>query len=393
MSAKWNVAVYMAGNNSLSDAASVDLAEIEKAGASDEVAVCVFVKQEGGGGARRMVIGSDHVEQLGDVDSGDPQTVVDFVRWAMKTAPGERQAVVLWNHGGGFRTSDLDPTHAAVRGKGERALFTTTIRKILSLDGKRDREIAIDDATSHSLDTIEMGRVCKLLAREHGRPLELLGMDACLMSNLEVAYQVRADVAHIVGSEELEPGAGWPYDRALKDLGKDPGMDGAALGKVVVDRYVESYRSQRNVWPITQCAVATEGVEKLTRPLDALVEALTAALPDAWPALYRAQTSAVQFELDLVDLGSLCERLVDAGISDAVSEAAGEVQAALKPDGYVLAEGHLGNQVEGATGISVYLPAPSAPALATPYSQLEFAKRHRWDDLLEAYRKAVRAPQ
>ena len=40
--------------------------------------------------------------------------------------------------------------------------------------------------------------------------IDLLGMDACLMSTLEVAYQTRANAVNVVGSEELEPGDGWP---------------------------------------------------------------------------------------------------------------------------------------------------------------------------------------
>ena len=45
MPAKWTVMVYMAGNNSLSGAATVDLAELRKVGSTAAVQVAAFVKQ------------------------------------------------------------------------------------------------------------------------------------------------------------------------------------------------------------------------------------------------------------------------------------------------------------------------------------------------------------
>jgi hypothetical protein len=107
MSAKWTFAVFMAGNNNLSHVAGIHLDEMRQVGSSDDVKVCAFVKQADGSGARRLVVGrstgDEDVEELGDLDSGDPQTVVDFFRWTIATAPADRYAFILWNHGGGWR--------------------------------------------------------------------------------------------------------------------------------------------------------------------------------------------------------------------------------------------------------------------------------------------------
>src|SRR4051812_3995837 len=403
MPAAWTVMVYMAGNNSLSDAAGIDLEELRQVGSSDRVKATVFVKREDGAGASRMVVerNGDHeeVEQLGQLDSGDPQTVVDFVRWSIKTAPADRYALVLWNHGGGWRAGDLDQIYAHVRGEDTgnrdarseinrradqaiaRAMFTTTVEHVLGLASRAQREICSDDATGHSLDTIELGRVCRAVKQELGRPLDVLGMDACLMSNLEVAYQVRGSVGHVVGSEELEPGAGWPYQLVLGDLQADPDMDGARFTTSVVQRYVESYQGDKRSWPITQCAIATEGVEHLSAALDGLSEALRAELGQSWPQLLQAQTNAVRFQFDLVDLASLCDRLGKASVSEQTRSAAQAVEDALTPNGYVIAEGHLGDEVDGCRGVSVYLPAPT-DGVSDQYQHLAFARRHHWDELL-----------
>ena len=44
----------------------------------------------------------------------------------------------------------------------------------------------------------------RVLAKGHeeiGKPFDLLGMDACLMSTLEVAYQTRANALNVVGAK------------------------------------------------------------------------------------------------------------------------------------------------------------------------------------------------
>jgi Clostripain family len=45
----------------------------------------------------------------------------------------------------------------------------------------------------------------------------------------------------MVASEELEPGNGWNYTPLLTAFTKNPAMDGATLGKIVVDTYRDYY--------------------------------------------------------------------------------------------------------------------------------------------------------
>src|SRR5262249_8101206 len=70
---------------------------------------------------------------------------------------------------------------------------------------------------------------------------ELIGFDACLMGNFEVA-KAMAPYGHVlVASEEVEPGSGWDYTPIIDALNKSPQMDGVALGHVIVDTYRESF--------------------------------------------------------------------------------------------------------------------------------------------------------
>src|SRR5262245_20060019 len=294
--AKWTFMVYVAGYNNLSPFATKDLNEMRKVGSSDEVKVAAFVKQLTGGGAHHLIVGKNGQgelkEDVGDKDSGSPQTMLDFIRWAKEKAPAERYALVVWNHGSGWDPLDFDQLYSEVRAaRGRngfnpreladrsrtqiaRSVFTSSVVEVLSLETTLQRAIATDDGSGHSLDTIELARVVAKAREELGGPLELLGMDACLMSCLEVAFEAEHDLRAVVGSEELEPGDGWPYADILGDLAANPDMDGPALGKAVVERYIESYEARQDQWPVTMCAIHAKGIDPFSKALDALSRAL-----------------------------------------------------------------------------------------------------------------------
>ena len=74
-----------------------------------------------------------------------------------------------------------------------RALFKTTIATAIRA-GSQQRAIAFDDTSKDFLDNIETKKVLAAVTKDLGRPIDILGMDACLMSMAEVAYQIRDSV-------------------------------------------------------------------------------------------------------------------------------------------------------------------------------------------------------
>ena len=412
MAAKWTFMVYMAGFNNLTDFATLDLEEMRKVGSTDDVKVAVFIKRLDSPDALHIIVGKGGVgeteETIANADSGDPQTMLDFVRWTDEKAPAEKYALVVWNHGSGWGVGDLDQLYSEVRAERgdvgvtprelglrstqdiDLSLFKKTVKEILGMPTAGLRAIASDDGTGHSLDTIELGNVLAAAAKELGGPLALLGMDACLMSTLEVAFQARASVQAVVGSEELEPGDGWPYTEILRDLSGNPAMTGAELGAAVVGRYVESYQHRDNQWPITQAAVQTAHLDEFAGVIDDLATAMQAHLTETGNGtkILRAQSKSTTFTGDLVDLRTFCNALIAGGVDESVEAAAHHVLAELEPGRYVVAEGHLGPTVEGCGGISLYFPSP-LDGISKYYQDLDFAERG-WDDFLSGYQRAIR---
>lgn len=413
MHASWTVMVYLAGFNNLSAFALKDLDEMRAVGSTDDVRIVTFAKHQATAGARRTIMQRDGIgetpEELGDIDSGSPQTLLDFVRWAAREAPADRYALVVWNHGSGWQPDDLNQLYAEVRDRyGDtgvsgrelamrssqqiaHSLFGTTVQRVLELSSPEDRGIASDDGTGHSLDTIELAKVLAKASAELGGPLDLLGMDACLMSNHEVSYQSRDSVRAIVGSEDLEPGDGWPYTAILSRLVADPAQTGADLGAVVVEEYLRSYADGTDT--VTQCAVDVSKLAPVTAAFEAFTGSLRAVLADEdqRAAIATAHRGSVRFQGQLVDVRSLCRNLLRTRVADPVKDAARALDAALEPGGYVVAEGHRGTSVNGAGGITVYFPS-LYDHVSAYYKDLRFAEETGWDDFLRGFQEASRLP-
>lgn len=406
--AKWTFMVYMAGDNNLSSAGDHDLVEMRSVGSTDDVNVVVEFDNEGAHGTRRYHIqkngSGERAETLGETDSGDPTVLLDFVSWAAASYPAERYGLVLWNHGGGWEPSEIDRIARSV-GSGDystreasersatplgRAFFRPTLETIFNLPSASERAICSDDGSGHSLDTVELGNVLAAIVQLLGQPLDLLGMDACLMSNFEVAYQAQPYARYMVASEENEPNQGWPYDAVLGELTANPDAPTEVLAAHIVEAYLRSYLDRGYTNPVTQSAFDLTRAGPVADKLDALADAVIADLPAGVMALWSAQREAARFwHNTLWDVTHFCEELEKATASQAVREASQAVRASLEPgpENFILAERHSGDKVARCGGLTIYLISPLTD-ISRFYADLEFARKHRWLQMLKAYHAA-----
>jgi hypothetical protein len=236
---------------------------------------------------------------------------------------------------------------------------------------------------------VELGKVLDLAVDKIGQPIDLLGMDACLMSNLEVAYQARDTVSYIVASEENEPFDGWSYNSVLARLTAEPEIPTNDFAAHIVDAYIKSYADWDYV--VTQTALDVSKLEQLTHPLDELVDALLAHMPEAAFEIWTAQrkTTAKFWHNTLWDITHFCEMLAQDTNSEAVKNAAQQVLMAHQTGAgnFVVAEAHRGDKVARCGGVTIYLMPPPSE-ISRYYDDLDFANDHRWPDLLKAYHQA-----
>ncbi len=399
----WTFMVYLAGDNNLEDYASKDLREMKQVGSTTDVAVVAQLDRMSDQVTRRFYLRpgtsltADIVAKLPETDTGDPATLIDFVGWAAEQYPAQHYALVLWNHGSGWKEDDVyqaaqrtgtQPriTRQVMRGiaaRKRRALFRTSLEWYVQ---NPERAIAYDDSSEDFLDNAELKRVLEQVREKTGRPLDLLGFDACLMNMLEVHYELRGLAGTIAGSQELEPGDGWPYNDILGALVQQPGMTPDRLGEQIVGAYTDYYEQNYPDVAVTQSAIAPSQLDSTVSAVDRLAKALLAvsSMQKLGGLIYAACRSAQKFnDPDYFDLADLCRALVVADAHGTVGTAAqGVVDALLGAGTPVLLSRTHGKQVDKATGLSIYLPSRTLSPL---YQNLDFAGASDWSRFLSHF--------
>jgi hypothetical protein len=255
--ADWTLLVYMIGNNNLSRAAWADMNEMESVGSTSTVNVVAEVEFSQTyswnlsdnllGTTFRLPVSSDdnptsapsfaNAEQLGDVNMSDPRQLTQFVTWGVEHYPAKHYALVMWNHGAGYKE-------------------------------------AFTDGSNHmSLKDIIAG------IRNSGVHMDIVAYDACLMGMHEVAYATRGVADVMIGSEEIEPGGGYPYGAFLQKLVARSTMTATELATAIVDDYTVSYSTSYRRYSVTNAVYDLSKVEESHDHLSDLAGALRRDLP------------------------------------------------------------------------------------------------------------------
>lgn len=302
-SGDWAIYWYLCGSDLESESgfASEDLAELMEVTLPENVKVII---QTGGSSTwhndfvdasklQRFVYDSEGLELVDEqplASMGDKQTLYDFLDFASTNYPADKIAVLFWNHGGG-----------SVSGAEFDELYDNDS---LTLD-------EMQEAFSNVWDVLE-----------DDPPLELIGFDTCLMATIDVAATFSGIAEYLVASEELEPANGWQYSQWIGALAADPGMDGAALGKVICDSYYAGCEEIGTEKDITLSVTDLTKVGPLIEAYDAFgAECLVAAMEDTafLPQFARAAHKSENYGgntkeqgyTNMVDLGDLARQASD----------------------------------------------------------------------------------
>jgi hypothetical protein len=416
----WLVMMYQdADDQVLEQDICLDVNEAEKAGSSDRVKVVAQLDRYNGAysgdgnwtGTKRFLISKDdnlgqlrsqEVAELGEVNMSSGKTLVDFATWAIKTYPADRYALILSDHGMGWPGgwSDSSP-----KGSGDPNIpLEARLGDMLYLNELDDSLGQIRAATG--LDKFD-----------------LVGLDACLMAQLEVFTALQPHARYAVASQEVEPSLGWAYTGFLQGLVQNPDMDGGLLGRLIVESYVEADQRildsgaradlqgqgspfgglfgqvqqstpEQLVYEFGQgstlTAVDLGKIGALNTSLNKLVFNLQQSNQQilASSRTYAQNFTSVfgdQVPPSYIDLGNFLQILEQKGASADVTQAANAVLSAIK--NAVVAEKH-GSQKPGSTGIAIYFPNSqlyqNAISGAQSYTAIasRFVTQSLWDDFL-----------
>lgn len=378
----------------------IDVNEAEKVGSTDRVKIVVQLDRynaafDGDGDwttAKRFYltqdddmdqIKSEEVADLGEVDMADPNTLVDFVSWAASTYPADKYVLIISDHGGGWTGIAWDPDPPNPESE-------------LS-DGMEINEL--DEALQ------------KIQATTGVQKFELIGLDACLMGQLEVFAALAPYARYAVASEEVVPALGFAYSGFLGALEMNPAMSGADLAKAVVSTYIEQDQrvmdeklrgrdwegevttQEASDYEIAETTISAVDLTTFTELNIALGNLVTAMAKIDQGVVAAARTYTHPFYnifTDLyppsfIDLLHFAQMMQAKSDSAEVKQAADGLIAAVKQ--VIVAEKH-GPGIPAANGIAIYFPNSGLYGTddggydAYIANANRFAKDGIWDDFL-----------
>ncbi len=234
---KWTVMLYQdADDQILEQDIYLDLNEVERVGSSDQVQIVSQIDRFRGAftgdgnwtSTRRYHITKDNdlqrvnselVEDMGELNMAEGNTLTDFVAWAAQTYPADHYVLILSDHGMGWPGGFSDPA------PGGKDPSRVPLNSVLS-----DDQLYMMELENTLADISQKTNIGKF---------EIIGMDACLMGHLEVLSALEPYARYAVLSQETEPALGWAYTGFLQTLVDQPGMSGADLSKEIVRSYIQ----------------------------------------------------------------------------------------------------------------------------------------------------------
>src|SRR5688572_8535103 len=221
MERKWTIMVYMAGDNNLAEEMIGALQDIKAAERHE--AFTAVARFDSGGPLREFAIGKDTKQ-----DGGLKLTNVDFPKKTIKVIKD------------GYEI-EKEVTLRRIRPLVADFIVDTILKYpadnyMLVLSGHGSGAVGDFLASSRRRSSLSVADLESILKEVHDefhtpqgahydkkddykkKKIDILGMDSCLMSMAEVAYEVRQHVEYLVGAEGFEPNTGWPYGRLLLGL-------------------------------------------------------------------------------------------------------------------------------------------------------------------------------
>ncbi|MGQ9706092.1 MAG: clostripain-related cysteine peptidase [bacterium] len=232
-SADWTIIVYLDADNDLHIAGLDDVNEMESCQDSEDVNIIVLF--DGNGNGDSVIYEIQHDDDMNRItspivddggvvipdnrecDMGDWETLNRFTNWSVERYPAEHYLIDLWDHGTGiFFLND---------GNYLRPLF---------------KGFCWDNHGTGPIYLWEIDKVLKKLKSKIGRKVDIVGFDACVLGQIETAYQLKDWTNIVVASEASEPEDGWDYT-AFDNVRKNPYISPRQLATDIVDCYLKSY--------------------------------------------------------------------------------------------------------------------------------------------------------
>lgn len=362
---EWTVLVYMMADNEQDGAALRDLNQMEAAGESVRVNVVAQVdRAEGAGewsGARRYEIHHDEdlaeiasplQEDLGETNTGDPDSLSEFVAWGVQNYPANRYALLLWDQGGNWAALGSDGSHEG--------------------DALPAPDLA--GALQRGLEQTDRSR------------LDLIGFDVPFSSHVQIYDAVHPFATVAVATPEVV--SGWAYQSWLQSLFTQPSKSAQQLALEIAG----ATGVELAVVNLAAYGAVSQAWSALASELMANPEAFAAA-KDARDGAVRTTmpVTAGDTEDSLVDLWHFASILSERSSEGAITVVARQLMQALEGVAVAAEEG-AAESLQGEEAAARPVVAFSFPSSAEQYIREQLPPDlSTWNEFLQQYFAAAEA--
>ncbi len=367
---KWTVLLYSAADTNLERYQLSDVAELEGVGSNNNMNLVAQLDRGknpsslsgGWPGCKRFYldnanhkpgdkqnITSPALADLGQVNMSDPKVLADFIEWGVKNYPAENYMLVMSDHGGAWVGAMQDYSH----------------KGFMSIPQLKEGLAAAEKAT--------------------GEKIDVLGFDACVMANTEVADELKDSVDYMVASEKTIGGDGWTYNgifssKTIQNLQKALDTKFTISPEEVAKKIIKDSTG----WASTETlsAIDMSKMKDVTSASDAFAkELLAGGMTQA--DLKELARKSKDFD-GFTDQYDFVEKIINSPKADDKLKTAGKaVMDAIK--NAVIAEEHASSE-NGAHGLTVQTYGDGlgfGGVNSSKYQELQFAKNTQWDEAIQ----------
>lgn len=265
----------------------------------------------------------------GELDTGSPLTLSDFVSWGIQSYPADHYALVLDDHGSGLGGGLCDDNGGP--------------------------------GCASKMSLAEMKLALATIYDQTGETMDVLYMAMCLMGMIEDAYQFRDYTDFYVANENIQT----TYTNYLTGL--DASLMPAQLATLFANNYAGEMTSRNKAYTISVVDIAN--LPPLVEAVDQLAEALLAEIDEVAPTLFSLASLVQRYDnkaprgitpadtyADLYDLANLIAQNL-GGHPDIVAASQAVMDAV---DMAVMYESHASTpatNLDNSHGISIFFPA------------------------------------
>ncbi len=387
----WTLLVFLNGKSDLDSWGKSDVNEMEQVGSNERLNVVVQWGSLAQGKTQRLYVQKDEqpnqvtspvIQDMGKVDMGDHRELTSFIEWGAAHYPAKKYFVAVWNHGTGWHDGGVGRRGGLMR--------------------LQPFDISFDYETGNRITTLQLGEALRKSSATLGRKIDILGTDACLMAMAEVAAEIADSSAILVGSQEVEPGAGWAYTPWLQAWSALQDSSPEEVSRLLVKTYVEHYRETMPSvsWKLQLSALDLSRIDSVIQAVASLTRETrtqgNVTLRKMHEAMKRTERYDYPDSRDLIDFTRQLKALqvgVDTRSLDSIESAVREMVIA----------NEVVNPATRASGLAIWLPTQKTSGTswsgphtfdrhAAKYRQLRFHRESGWGEALEQILIAAETP-